>query len=383
MEGDGTASRGVFKLRMKKRIIKTCETERKPAEPLRKLFFKPRSPIHDPQPAVFRRRKRGLDAMETIRRKLLTAAAMRMLSGAARQLRGTKGICRLIERHHLREWLRNMREMLRANVQLQVMSCQASPVDARSCVSAALALVRALPEYWALLQQHLHPTETTILQALPKQPNSCFEAVSQLLTLIETTTTVPACLRSQVHLFHTCQQCGKVSQSKLYSRYLELAPVPVFTEVNGFTIYADLDFASTELNSIATQGDFQTYLAGVRQGFEALKDAHFQSNAAWGMKDCLQYEARVRRDVEGLVCRQCGTKQLHLQHRVRTVADYLLCYLPPHLPSPTITEHFTYGSQRFSLVLVLQSSPKSGVLVGPQWRSGVTNPQGLLYKVGR
>lgn len=289
-----------------------------------------------------------------------------------------QGHLRGVELQLIRRWVWDIMKTTQESVALTTMICRCEPAEVLSCVSAAIRLLKALPEYWTLLERRVGAvTPTSVLSLFPSSPHSCFEAICSLFPVLEDRPK-PKSLRSEERILSTCQTCGLVSRASLWPKWRELGSVPLWNEEAGVIVYSDQDFYSEELSCQAANMTQEAYISALQSYFpNQMTDLPVTSEPP-SIEDCLRYHSRVRRDKE-LFCPQCNSIQFHLVQYVLTPPPFLLLYIPSGLQL-ALHEEVNWQNRRYSLRVAVQANTHYEVMQWPQWRSGLLNPHCLLFQ---
>jgi len=371
------------------------KTLRRPPEPTSRDSYYPKQ-----LPGVKDYMKQLAALLDRIGRRCLKAEAMARLLLARMKDRAVRSLCRVnyavqlrhwkskgrglalqgylrgLEIRLIRRWAWGVLESAKEYVALTTMVCRCEPADTLLCVSAAIRLLKALPEYWDLLEKRVGTvTPTAVLPLFPSSPQSCFEAISSLLPVLEGRPK-PQSLRIQERILSTCQNCGLVSRATLCPKAKELGSVPVWAEENGVVVYSDQDFYSETLSCQAATMTQEAYISALQTYFPQQIPALPDTSEPASIEDCLRYHCRVRRDKQ-VLCPKCASVQLHLEQFISTLPSFLLFYIPPGLQL-SINEEFHWQNRRFSLRIAVNAH--CSVLQWPQWRAGLLNPHCLLFQ---
>ena len=387
--------------------ISAPEGAERPKYAISRRFMGPKSPA-----SYYPKQKSGTKddlmklalVVERIIEKSLKTAAIRELQKQQRKSKAVRSFCRVNLSRLLKLWrargkaLCLLKHLNRAEMQtirrcfwpvledmgenavLTTMACRCAPAAPISCISAAIRVLNAIPEYRDLLKKRVDTvTPASLLPLyLSTPPNSCFQAISTLFPMLEARPK-PQSLRCKELILSTCRQCGHMTRSSLWKRWSELGSVPACREEEGVIVY-DGDFYSESLSLQAADMTAEDYISTLQQSFPTQNTGFSDYLEAQRVEDFLRYYSRIRRDIEyPQTCSKCQSCEYRIEQHILTPAGYFLLYVPPGLQL-ALCEQFYWRNRRFSLLLAVQANEMCEVLQWPQWRSAIVNPHCLLFR---
>lgn len=387
--------------------INAPEGTERPKYAISRRFMGPKSPASD-----YPKQKSGtkddlmrlVSVVERIIGKSLKTAAMRDMQREQRKAKAVRSFCRVNSSRLLKLWRAkgkalcllshlNRAEMqtirrcfwpvledIGENVGLTALACRCAQAAPISCISAAIQVINAIPEYRDLLKKRVGTVTPASLLPLYQStpPNSCFQAISTLFPMLEARPK-PESLRCKELILSTCRQCGYMTRSSLWKRWNELGSVPAYREEEGLIVY-DGDFYSESLSAQAADMTAEDYISSLQQSFPTQNTGFSDHLESQTIEDFLRYYSRIRRDIEyPYCCSKCQSCKYHIEQHILIPAAYFLLYVPPGLQL-TLCEQFYWQNRRYSLLLAVQANEMCEVLQWPQWRSAILNPHCLLFR---